>query len=177
MDRQLSDPGHEERGDVSGVITALRERYGANSVSEAASVRDQHGQGESPHRSVAPEAVFFAESTEGVALAASLCHAANVPMVAFGEGTSLEGHVAALQGGLSIDLSRLDRILRLSPEDLDCQVQCGLTRKTLNAVLGREGMFFPVDPGADASIGGMASTGASGTNAVGYGTMRENCWA
>jgi D-lactate dehydrogenase (cytochrome) len=174
MDRQLTGPGHEGHGALEGIVASLRDHYGTASVSQADSVREQHGQGESHHQPAAPEAVFYAESTEAVSLAARLCHEASVPMVPFGEGTSLEGHVAAIHGGLCIDLSRMDRVLRISAGDLDCQVQSGVTRRKLNAMLGREGLFFPVDPGADASIGGMVSTGASGTNAVGYGTMREN---
>lgn len=174
MDGQVTEVPEQAQGGLLTVVERLRRECGAGSVSQARGIREQHGQGESHHPSAAPEAVFFADSTEAVARAAALCHEARVPMVPFGQGTSLEGHVAALEGGLCIDLMGMDRILRVSADDLDCQVQCGVTRKRLNEVLGKEGMFFPVDPGADASIGGMASTGASGTNAVGYGTMRDN---
>lgn len=156
------------------VIDRLRERYGDQRLSTGHSVREQHGKGESFHAPVPPDAVFFAESTEDVATAVQLCHEHGVPVVAFGTGTSLEGHVSAVRGGLCIDLGRMDRIIRVSQQDLDATVQAGVTRKQLNTQLGRRGLFFPVDPGADASIGGMTATGASGTNAVGYGTMREN---
>lgn len=173
MERPMTGQQLAPSGD-DGILSTLRHRFGDDSVSRTASVREQHGQGESHHRSAPPDAVFFATSTEAVATAVRLCHDAGVPVVPFGAGTSLEGHVAALRGGLSIDLSGLDRVVRVSPDDLDAQVECGVTRKRLNDVLGREGLFFPVDPGADASIGGMASSGASGTNAVGYGTMSDN---
>jgi D-lactate dehydrogenase (cytochrome) len=156
------------------VLQELATRFGARRVSTAAAVREQHGHGESYHPSAPPDGVFFAESTEEIAVAVRLCRENGVPVVPFGVGTSLEGHVSAVRGGLCIDLSGMTAILRVSRKDLDCTVQAGITRKQLNVQLGRQGLFFPVDPGADASIGGMAATGASGTNAVGYGTMRQN---
>lgn len=159
---------------TAAVVQALSARFGADRVSTGASVREQHGRDESYHPAVPPDAVFFAESTEDVSLAVQLCSEHAVPVVAFGTGTSLEGHVAALQGGLCIDVSRMAALLRLSVDDLDCTVQAGITRKQLNELLKREGVFFPVDPGADASLGGMVATGASGTSAVRYGTMRHN---
>jgi D-lactate dehydrogenase (cytochrome) len=165
----MTDPESTER-----VCRRLRDLYGPQRVSTAETVREQHGHGESHHAPAPPDAVFFAESTEDVATAVGLCHEHGVPIVAFGVGSSLEGHVSALNGGLCVDLSRMTEIVRVSQQDLDCTVQAGVTRKHLNAHLMRQGLFFPVDPGADASIGGMTATRASGTNAVGYGTMREN---
>jgi D-lactate dehydrogenase (cytochrome) len=145
---------------------------GALSVAEAA--REQHGTDESWHLPAPPDAVVYPASTEEVATVVRICAANRVPVVPFGAGTSLEGHVSALRGGISLDTSRLDRILEVNLEDLDCLVEAGVHRLALNERLRREGVFFPVDPGADATIGGMASTRASGTTTVRYGTMREN---
>lgn len=155
------------------LLATLRERFG-DRLSTAAAVCDQHGRDLTYHAAHAPDAVVFAQSTEEVALALSACAKHGVAVVPYGTGTSLEGHIAALAGGVCIDVSGMTEVLEVNQEDLDCRVQAGVTRKTLNTHLRDTGLFFPIDPGADASLGGMAATRASGTNAVRYGTMREN---
>jgi D-lactate dehydrogenase (cytochrome) len=161
---------------IEFVIDKLRGLLG-DRVSTVASVLEQHGHGESWHPTQPPDGVCFVRSTEEVSQVVSLCAEAHMPVIAYGTGTSLEGHLQAVNGGVCIDLSQMDQILEVNNEDLDCRVQAGVTRRQLNQYLRDTGLFFPIDPGADTSIGGMTATRASGTNAVRYGTMRENVLA
>ena len=158
------------------MIAALKARFG-DRCSTALAVCEQHGRDESPFEVPPPEAVVFAESAEDVAAAVKLADQYAVPVIAFGTGSSLEGHLLAVQGGISIDLQRMNKIVRINDADLTVTVQPGVTRNQLNNEIRHTGLFFPIDPGADASLGGMAATRASGTNAVRYGTMRENVLA
>ncbi|KHK61778.1 MULTISPECIES: FAD-binding oxidoreductase [Pseudomonas] len=155
------------------LLDALRELLGER-LSTSRTECEQHGRGESYHQTLPPDAVCYAESTAEVATIVKLCAAQRVPIIAFGAGTSLEGHVGAAIGGVCIDLSRMQRIIDVRPDDLDVTVEAGVTRMQLNAELRTTGLFFPVDPGGESTLGGMAATRASGTNAVRYGTMREN---
>jgi D-lactate dehydrogenase (cytochrome) len=158
------------------LIDALKARFGAN-CSTALAVREQHGRDESSFQAPPPAAVVFAESTLDVADAVKLASRFDTPVIPFGVGTSLEGHLLAVQGGISIDVGRMNKVLSVNAEDLTVTVQPGVTRKQLNEEVKSTGLFFPIDPGADATLGGMAATRASGTNAVRYGTMRENVLA
>jgi D-lactate dehydrogenase (cytochrome) len=165
-----------ERADenaIMGLANDLVREYGERAVTSRA-IREQHSHGEGLADAGMPDIVVFPTSNEEVASIVRTCNAARIPAIAFGVGTSLEGHVAALYGGVCLDLSRMDRVLEVNAADLDCRVQAGVTREALNAELKGTGLFFPIDPGANATLGGMASTRASGTNAVRYGTMREN---
>jgi D-lactate dehydrogenase (cytochrome) len=166
-------PLHERRPIPAAMLEALKARFGER-ISTAAAVREQHGRDESPFPVTPPDAVVFCESTDDVAAAVALAAAHAVPVIPFGVGSSLEGHLLAVQGGVSVDLSRMTQIVRLNPEDLTVTVQAGVTREQLNREIKDQGLFFPIDPGANATLGGMAATRASGTNAVRYGTMREN---
>ena len=155
------------------MLEALRAHFGAR-CSTALAVREQHGRDESPIDAPPPEAVVYCESTDDVAAVVKLADRYAVPVIPFGVGSSLEGHLLAVQGGVSIDLSRMNKLVAVQPEDLTVTVQAGVTRTQLNTEIRHTGLFFPIDPGADASLGGMCATRASGTNAVRYGTMREN---
>ena len=158
------------------LLDALQSLF-ADRLHTSQAMREHHGRDESSYDPMLPDAVVFAHTTEEVAAAVKLCASHDVPVIPYGTGTSLEGHVLALRGGVTIDLSQMNRVLALHAEDLTVTVQAGVTRKQLNQEIRDSGLFFPIDPGADASLGGMAATRASGTNAVRYGTMRENVLA
>jgi D-lactate dehydrogenase (cytochrome) len=158
---------------TASALEQLRPIFGSR-LSLSRALRDQHASQLTWLVPQPPDAVIFAESTEEVALVAKVCSAFSVPIIPFGAGTSFEGQVNAPRGGICLDLSRMNAILDVHAEDMDARVQAGVTRTTLNQYLRDTGLFFPIDPGADASLGGMASTRASGTNAVRYGTMRES---
>jgi D-lactate dehydrogenase (cytochrome) len=166
-----------QRDIPAAFMEALKTRFGAQ-CSTALVVREQHGRDESAYTHVPPPAaVVFAESTLDVSDAVKLCAQFRVPVIPFGVGSSLEGHLLAVQGGISVDVSRMNQVLRIDADDLTVTAQPGVTRKALNEAIKHTGLFFPIDPGADASLGGMCATRASGTNAVRYGTMRENVLA
>ena len=158
---------------IDQAIGVLKQQFG-NRLSVSRSVREQHGHTTTRMPNQPPDAVIFAENADEISSIMQTCHKLGCPVIAFGAGSSLEGHVNAPHGGISIDMSQLDQVLAVNNEDLDVVVQPGITREALNDFLRDSGLFFPIDPGANASIGGMAATGASGTNAVRYGTMRDN---
>jgi len=169
----MNTPQMQRRPLPEGFLSALQDHFGER-FSTAAAVCEHHGKDESPYPPMLPDGVVFAHTTEEVAWLARHCHAHHVPLIAYGAGSSLEGHLLALHGGISLDLSGMNKILHLHAEDFTVTVQAGVLRKQLNQEIRATGLFFPIDPGADASIGGMAATRASGTNAVRYGTMRES---
>ncbi|RJF99560.1 FAD-binding oxidoreductase [Noviherbaspirillum saxi] len=158
-------------------LLAALEAIFEDRLSTSQAMREHHGRDESSYDPMLPDAVVFAQTTEEVAQAVKLCASHEVPVIPYGTGTSLEGHILALSGGVTIDLSQMNQVLAIHAEDQTVTVQAGVTRKQLNQEIRDTGLFFPIDPGADASLGGMAATRASGTNAVRYGTMRENTLA
>jgi D-lactate dehydrogenase (cytochrome) len=153
---------------IDELIAALGQKVSVNDT-----IREHHSKDESFHTPTLPDAVVFATCTQDVATTLKICNDNKTPVVAWGAGTSLEGNSTPIRGGVSLDLSQMDKILRVSGEDLDCTIQPGVRRKQLNEYLSKHGLFFPVDPGADATLGGMASTGASGTTTVKYGAMKQ----
>ncbi len=161
------------RTDHDTAFQALRELLGER-FTTARAVRDEHGQDASWHPPQPPDAVCFPEDTAEVARIVKICAAVRLPVIPFGTGTSLEGHVHAPHGGLTVNLSRMDRVVAIRAQDLDATVEAGVTRQKLNRLAAEHGLFFPIDPGAECTLGGMAATRASGTTAVRYGTMREN---
>ena len=169
-------PSIAQRAIAPAFLEQLQARFGPQ-CSTAMVVREQHGRDESAMQAPPPVAVVFAESTEDVAAAVQLAAQYHAPVIPFGVGSSLEGHLLAVQGGISLDLSRMNKVLSINADDLTVTLQPGVTRKQLNEAVKSAGLFFPIDPGADASLGGMCATRASGTNAVRYGTMRENVLA
>ncbi len=170
---RISGRQFAEEGARAAALESLRARFG-DRFSTSASLREQHGNTTTWHENQPPDAVVFARSTDEVAEIVKLCAEHRVPVIPFGTGTSLEGQVNAPFGGVCIDMSQMDRVIAVNAEDLDCVIEPGITRKRLNEHLRDQGLFFPIDPGADASLGGMVSTRASGTNAVRYGTMKDS---
>src|ERR1700733_11660518 len=173
---QTMEPNGRDRGAVDAVIAALAARFGNRLVTSQA-VREQHANTATWVENQPPDAVVFPQNAADVQDIVRLCAAHRVPVIPFGAGTSLEGQVNAPRGGVSLDFRDMNRVLAVHSEDLDCVIEPGVTRKQLNEHLRDQGVFFPIDPGADASLGGMAMTRASGTNAVRYGTMKDNVLA
>jgi D-lactate dehydrogenase (cytochrome) len=164
---------NEKTKSLEIALDELKELFGTRLTTSKA-VRDHHSHDESWHPAHLPDAVCFVNNAEEVSRTNAICSKHRIPVIAFGTGTGLEGGTVAHKGGICIDTSKMNAILRVSAEDMDCTVQAGVTRKQLDSYLHDSGLFFPIDPGADASLGGMAATRASGTTAVRYGTMREN---
>ena len=169
-------PARRDPKAIEATVRALAAKFGNRLVTSQA-VREQHGNTITWIENQPPDAVVYPQSTEEVQDIVRICAEQRVPVIAFGTGTSLEGHVNAPYGGVSIDVRDMNQVLAVHAEDLDCVVQPGITRKALNEYLRDQGVFFPIDPGADASLGGMAATRCSGTNAVRYGTMKDNVLA
>jgi D-lactate dehydrogenase (cytochrome) len=172
----LPERSSEQRTAAAAAIAALAARYGNRLVTSPA-LREQHGHTTTWIKNQPPDAVVFPQSAEEVQAVVRLCATHRVPVIGFGQGTSLEGQVNAPRGGICLDFRDMNRVLAVHAEDLDCVIEPGITRKQLNEYLRDTGVFFPIDPGADASLGGMAATRASGTNAVRYGTMKDNVLA
>ena len=164
------------RQSIEQTVAVLKQKFG-DRLSQNDSVRSQHSHTTSRIPQQLPDAVIFAQSAEEVAEIITVCHEQECPVIAFGVGSSLEGHVNAPYGGICIDMNGMDKILKVNQEDMDAVIQPGVTREALNDYLRDTGLFFPIDPGANASLGGMAATRASGTNAVRYGTMKDNILA
>src|SRR5215469_7607909 len=173
---EATQQGAADRKAVEAVIAKLAQKFG-NRLVTSRSVREQHANTVTWIDNQPPDAVVFPQTTEDVQEVVRLCAASRVPVIAFGTGTSLEGQVNAPRGGICLDFRDMNRVLAVHAEDLDCVIEPGITRKQLNEHLRDQGVFFPIDPGADASLGGMAATRASGTNAVRYGTMKDNVLA
>jgi D-lactate dehydrogenase (cytochrome) len=171
----VASPGSPVRNEraIAAAVRELTAAFGNRLVTSQA-VRQQHGHTTTWHHNEPPDAVVYPQSTQDVQQIVLICARHGTPVIAFGTGTSLEGHVNAPHGGISIDVRDMNRVLAVHAEDLDCVVEPGITRKILNEHLRDQGLFFPIDPGADASLGGMTATRASGTNAVRYGTMKDN---
>ena len=172
---QAIDLPRNEEG-IGLALGILKQQFGER-LQTGQAIREQHAHTTTWIRNQAPDAVVFAHSTQDVSDIVKICAQHKVPVIPFGTGTSLEGHVNAPAGGISLDVSQMDKVLAVNAGDLDCRVQPGVTREALNSHLRDQGLFFPIDPGANASLGGMASTRASGTNAVRYGTMKDNVLA
>ena len=169
---QATDLPRNEEG-IQAVLGVLKQRF-AEKFQTGDAVREQHGHTTTWIRNQAPDAVVYPQNTGDVAEIVQTCAEHKVPVIGFGTGTSLEGHVNAPAGGICVDMTEMNEILAVNAEDLDCAVQPGVTREQLNTYLRDQGLFFPIDPGANASLGGMTATRASGTNAVRYGTMKDN---